>query len=140
VCSPKLLDAGPSLRQPRDLFRHTLCYVNCKVDGMVWPNWRIWMAAAGIEDFDDSGCVAFADSNHVVQAALEGGAVGLVEPAMISSYLAEGRLLKLFDVGVPIAQEYAYHLVYPDHRSEDSRVLAFRNWMFEQTAGVVISG
>jgi hypothetical protein len=60
VCSPKLMATGPSLERPRDLFKHTLCYVDCKVN--------------------DSQCLAFSDSNHVVQAVLEGGAVGLAEP------------------------------------------------------------
>ena len=133
VCSPKLIETGPKLRRPQDLFHHTLCYVDCKVDGMAWPNWRTWMAAAGIDDFDDSRCVAFCDSNHVVQAVLEGGAVGLVEPAMIATDLSQGRLVRLFDIGVGMAQEYAYHLVYPERSSEDPRVLAFRDWMLKET-------
>lgn len=133
VCSPTLLATGPRLEQPRDLFNHTLCFVNCKVDDLLWPNWRMWMAAAAIDDFDDRACVAFSDSNHVVQAVLEGGAVGLVEPAMIANHLADGRLVKLFDVGVSIAEQYAYYLVYPQSSREDPRVLAFREWLFAET-------
>ena len=78
VCSPRLLEAGPAPRQPRDLAAHTLCYVDCRPGGVVWPNWALWMAAAGVPDFDDSGCVAFTESSHVAQAVMDGGAVGLV--------------------------------------------------------------
>ena len=100
VCSPRLLEAGPAPRQPRDLAAHTLCYVDCRPGGVVWPNWALWMAAAGVPDFDDSGCVAFTESSHVAQAVMDGGAVGLVERELVARELAEGRLVQLFDVGV----------------------------------------
>ncbi|MFH0130128.1 LysR substrate-binding domain-containing protein [Variovorax sp. VaC1] len=132
VCSPKLLETGPGLQAPRDLLQHTLCYVDWKTDGMVWPNWRMWMAAAGIADFDDSRCVAFSDSGFVVQAVIESGAVGLADLDMIATDLAQGRLVRLFDIGVPVAQPYAYHLVCPESSSEDPRVLAFREWMLKE--------
>lgn len=132
VCSPKLLETDPSLQAPRDLLQHTLCYVDWKTDGMVWPNWRMWMAAAGIADFDDSRCVAFSDSGFVVQAVIESGAVGLADLDMIATDLAQGRLVRLFDIGVSVAQPYAYHLVYPESSSEDPRVLAFREWMLKE--------
>lgn len=132
VCSPKLIETGIRLQEPRDLFNHTLCYVDCVTDGMVWPNWHMWMAAAGINDFDDSRCVAFSDSSHVVQAVLDGGAVGLVELAMVASDLAQGRLVRLFDIGVRVEQDYAYYLVYPERSSHDPRVIAFREWMLSE--------
>src|SRR5690606_10157877 len=133
VCSPKLIETGTRLEEPRDLFHHTLCYVDCKTDGMVWPNWRMWMTAAGIDDFDDSRCVAFSDSSHVVQAVAEGGAVGLVELAMIANDLSQGRLVRPFDIGVSVGEDYAYHLVYPESSSQDPRILAFREWMLKET-------
>jgi len=132
VCSPKLLETGPRLKEPRDLFHHTLCHLDWKNDEMVWPNWRMWMAEAGIDDFDDSRCLAFPDSSHVVQAAVEGGAVGLADLAMIANDLVEGRLVRLFDIGVGVATGYAYHLVYPDSGGKDPRVLAFREWMLDE--------
>ncbi len=135
ICSPKLLQASPKLKKPRDLFRHMLCYVDCKVDGMVWPNWPMWMAAAGIDGFDDSRCVAFSDSSHVVQAVIDGTAIGLVELSMIAGDLAQGRVMRLFDIGVSVAPEYAYHLVYPESSSQDPRVLAFREWMLNAISG-----
>ncbi|EHP42679.1 LysR family transcriptional regulator [Cupriavidus basilensis OR16] len=134
ICSPKLLEAGARLQTPRDLLGHTLCYVDCPVDGMAWPDWRLWMAAAGVDDFDDSRCVAFADSSHVVQAVIDGAAIGLVELPMIANDLAQGRLVRLFELGVRIAPAYAYHLVYPARSSQDPRILAFSQWMRDETA------
>ncbi len=131
VCSPALLRTGPALKSPRDLFSRTLCYVDCKPGGIVWPNWPMWMAAAGIDDFDDSRSVAFTESSHVVQAVIDGGAVGLVEWELVERDVSAGRLVRLFDVGVRVAPEYAYHLVYPTGNDADPRVCALRDWMLE---------
>ncbi|RUY21099.1 LysR family transcriptional regulator, partial [Mesorhizobium sp. M7A.F.Ca.CA.001.13.2.1] len=82
VCSPSLLTSGPPLREPRDLFNHTLAHIEWSRQGVTWPNWRMWMAAAGINDFDDSRTVVFGNSTDAVQAALDGNAVALADFAM----------------------------------------------------------
>ena len=132
ICSPALLSAGPPLRKPRDLLRHTLCHVDCEVDGMAWPRWSAWMAAAGVDGFDDSRCVAFPDSSHVVQAVMDGTAAGLAEPHMIARDLAEGRVVQLFDVSVDVAPGLAYHVVYPEHTQDDPRIVALRDWLADE--------
>lgn len=134
VCRPALLDTGPGLTTPRDLFHHTLCYVDCRIEGMVWPDWPTWMAAAGINDFDDSHCVAFSDSSHVAQAVLDSDVVGLVELAMIQGDLSEGRIVRPFDTAVSVADNYSYYLVYPERSAEDPRIGAFREWTLRETA------
>lgn len=134
VCSPRLLASGPPLATPRDLLQHTLCHVDWKTDGMVWPNWPMWMAAAGIEGFDDSHCIGFADSSDVVRAVTESGMVGLADLDMIGADLAQGRLVRLFDIGVPMAAGYAYHLVYPEGSAQDPRILAFQDWLLGQAS------
>ncbi|WP_232452706.1 LysR substrate-binding domain-containing protein [Burkholderia ubonensis] len=132
VCSPALLSAGPPLRAPRDVLRHTLCHADCEVDGVIWPRWSAWMAAAGIHGFDDSRCVAFPDSSHVVQAVTDGAAVGLAEPQMIARDLADGRLVRLFDVSVAVAPGVAYHVVYPERTQDDPRIVALRDWLADE--------
>jgi len=132
VCGPALLANGIVLNEPRDLLQHTLCYVDWKTERMVWPNWRMWMAAAGIDDFDDSRCVAFADSGYVVQTVIDSGAIGLVDLALIGNDLAQGRLARVFDIGVEVAADYAYHLVYAERGGDDPRIQAFTQWMLDQ--------
>ncbi|SIT25586.1 LysR family transcriptional regulator, glycine cleavage system transcriptional activator [Achromobacter sp. MFA1 R4] len=129
VCSPALLARGPAIARPEDLAAHTLCYVDCRPGGIVWPDWPMWMAAAGVPDFDGRRCVAFAESSHVVQAVLEGGAAGLVELELVDRELEQGRLVRLFDVGVKVAPDYAYHLVYPAGSRDDPRVQALQDWL-----------
>ncbi|KVL50713.1 transcriptional regulator [Burkholderia cepacia] len=133
IGSPALLSAAP-LRKPRDLLRHTLCHADCEVDGVTWPRWSAWMAAAGIDGFDDSRCVSFPDSSHVVQAVTDGTAVGLAEPHMIARDLAQGRVVRLFDVNVEVAPGLAYHVVYPERMQDDPRIVALRGWLADEVA------
>jgi len=134
VCSPRLLKTGPPLKVPRDLFNHTLAHIEWSRRGVTWPNWRMWMAAAGISDVDDSRVVTFTSSSDAVQAALEGNAVALADLAMVANDLSEGRLLQPFDLGIRMSREFAYFLVYPESASSDPRVVAFREWILEEAA------
>ncbi|MGK9166069.1 transcriptional regulator GcvA [Inquilinus limosus] len=140
ICSPKLIEIGPRLEEPRDLVHHTLFYVDRKTEGIAWPGWRMWMAAAGIDDFDDSRCVAFSDTSHVVQAAIDSGAVGLADLAMIANDLSQGRLVRLFDIGISVANNHTYHLVYPEGSSRDPRILAFRDWLLAEAGQPIQPG
>jgi len=132
VCSPKLLRSGPPLNEPSDLLRHTLVHIDWSRQGVTWPNWRMWMAAAGVEDFDDSGCVAFEYSSHAVQAAIDGSAVALADFAMVANDLSTGRLVRPFALGIRLPADFAYYLVYPTETATDPRIVAFRDWLFDE--------
>ncbi|MGX7875722.1 transcriptional regulator GcvA [Mesorhizobium sp. ORM6] len=134
VCSPGLLASGPPLREPRDLFQHTLAHIEWARQGVTWPNWRMWMAAAGVDDFDDSRTVVFGTSTDAVQAALDGNAVALADFAMVANDLSEGRLVRPFELSIRVAPEFAYFLVYPQAMADDPRIVAFREWILEEVA------
>jgi LysR family glycine cleavage system transcriptional activator len=134
VCSPVLLNNGPPLKTPRDLFNHRLVHIEWSRQGVTWPNWRMWMAAAGIDDFDDSRTVVFGTSSDAIQAAIEGSAVALADFAMVAHDLSEGRLVQPFELGVRMAPEFAYHLVYPQGSAGDPRIVAFRYWILDEAA------
>jgi LysR family glycine cleavage system transcriptional activator len=134
VCSPALLRAGPPLKEPRDLFHHTLAHIEWSRQGVTWPNWGMWMAAAGVDDFDDSRTIVFGNSTDVVQAALDGNAVALADFAMVANDLSEGRLIRPFALGIKVAPEFAYFLVYPETAANDPRIMAFRDWLLDEVA------
>ena len=79
VCSPALLTAKKPLKQPRDLLQHRLIHVEWSGQGVTWPNWRMWMLAAGVGDFDDRGGLYLDNSGLALQAAIEGQGVALGE-------------------------------------------------------------
>lgn len=134
VCSPALLSAGPPIRQARDLANHTLAHIEWSRQGITWPNWPMWMAAAGVDDFDDSRTVVFGTSSELLQAALEGSAVVLAEFAMVAGDLAEGRLVRPLELSLRISPEFAYFLVYPQATVDDPRIVAFRDWILPEAA------
>lgn len=129
VCSPRLLKSGRPLAEPRDLMQHTLAHIEWSRQGVTWPNWQMWMAAAGIHDFDDSRTVVFGTSSDAVEAALAGEAVALADFAMIANDLSEGRLVRPFELSIKAPAEFAYFLVYPNTSAADPRITAFRDWL-----------
>jgi LysR family glycine cleavage system transcriptional activator len=134
VCSPQLLKSGPPLDTPRDLLRHTLIHIEWSRQGVTWPNWRMWMAAAGVEDFDDRQCQVFAESSFVIQAAIEGNVVALCDFSMVANDLSTGRLIRPFELGIRVTPEFAYHLAYPEEAEGDQRITAFRDWIVDEAA------
>jgi LysR family glycine cleavage system transcriptional activator len=138
VCSPRLLKSGPPMTGPRDLFRHTLAHIEWSRQGVTWPNWRMWMAAAGVDDFDDSRTLVFNTSNDALQAAIDGSAVTLADFAMVANDLSEGRLLRPFELGIKVAREFAYFLVYPESTADDPRIIAFRTWILDEAAKTLV--
>jgi LysR family glycine cleavage system transcriptional activator len=134
VCSPRLLASGRPLSEPRDLLHHTLVHIEWSQHGVTWPNWRMWMAAAGITDFDDSRTIVFGTSSDAIQAALDGDAVALADFAMVANDLSEGRLVQPFELGIRIPPDFAYFLVYPKSAAADPRIVAFRAWILDEAA------
>lgn len=134
VCSPALLASGPPLKEPRDLFHHTLAHIDWSRQGVTWPNWSMWMHAAGVDDFDDSRTLVFGSSTDATQAALDGNAVALADFAMVANDLSQGRLIRPFELGIKVAPEFAYFLVYPQAAKDDPRIVAFREWLLNEVA------
>jgi LysR family glycine cleavage system transcriptional activator len=134
VCSPRLLKSGRPLNEARDLMQHTLAHIEWSRQGVTWPNWQMWMAAAGIHDYDDSRTVVFGTSSDAVEAALAGEAVALADFAMVANDLSEGRLVRPFALSIKAPAEFAYFLVYPNASATDPRIVAFRDWLLDEAA------
>ena len=132
VCSPRLLKSGRPLAEPRDLMQHTLAHIEWSRQGVTWPNWQMWMAAAGIQDFDESRIVVFGTSSDAIEAALAGEAVALADFAMVANDLSEGRLVRPFELSIKAPAEFAYFLVYPVEAAADPRIVAFRDWLLHE--------
>ncbi|HXV30340.1 MAG TPA: transcriptional regulator GcvA [Sinorhizobium sp.] len=132
VCSPRLLKSAPPLKEPRDLLRYTLVDVEWSKGGVTWPNWRMWMAAAGVSDFDDDAGIHFEDSSHAIQAAVDGNVVALADFTMVADDLSVGRLVRPFDLGVKVSAGFAYHVVSPLETADTPPITAFRTWLVEE--------
>ena len=72
----------------------------------------------------------FSSSENVVLSALTGQSVALTRLSLCVDDLDAGRLKILFNLCKPLTQGTS--LVYPDFRSEDHRLLAFRKWLLSE--------
>jgi LysR family transcriptional regulator, glycine cleavage system transcriptional activator len=134
VCSPALLKRRKPLREPRDLLQHTLIHLDYEAQGAVWPNWRMWMLAAGIKDFNDTRGLHFSQTSLAIQAAIDGHGVALGDSTLVGDDLAAGRLVKPFELSLRSPAQFAYHLITRRDTSDRPMTKAFRNWIIAEAA------
>lgn len=128
VCSPALLDGPHPLRSPADLRHHALLHDTMVTTDERWYTWAPWIAWLGLDDVDLSRGPRFSDSNMLLQAAMDGQGVALGRSAIVADELADGRLVRPFQIDRPA--DYAYHFVCPRESIEQPRIRPFRDWLF----------
>ena len=126
VCSPALLEGSRPLKRPSDLRHHTLLHDEGHAE------WRTWLLAAGVDDVDATRGTVFTDSGMLIQAAAAGQGVALARGALAADYLASGRLVRPFDFNLPA--EFAYYIVCPEATADQPKVVAFREWLLQESA------
>jgi LysR family transcriptional regulator, glycine cleavage system transcriptional activator len=128
VCSPALITPEKPLRAPKDLLKHTLIHLDWQSDGAPWPNWRMWMHAAGITDFDANAGLHFGQTSLAIQAALDGHGVALGDSNLVADDLASGRLIKPFELSLKAPSSFSYFLITRLDTTDAPIVNAFRDW------------
>jgi LysR family glycine cleavage system transcriptional activator len=134
VCSPALLNGKRPLREPRDLLKHTLIHVDWDAQGATWPNWRMWMQASGITDFDETRGLHFGQTSLALQAAIDGQGVALGESSLVADDLASGVLIQPFSLTLRGSAQLAYYLITTPQNDADPMVKAFREWILAEAA------
>lgn len=132
VCSPRLLQGDKPLRVPADLRHFTLLHDDRHRNDATFPNWGMWLRAAGVTNVDASHGLRFDAASAVQSAAVEGIGVALGRTSLMADDIAAGRLVRLFDV--ELRSSFAYHLVYPELHLKRSKVKMFRDWMLTEIA------
>ncbi len=138
VCSPRLLDGPQPLKSPADLRAHTLLHTEWSARGDAWPDWRMWLLAAGAPDVDWTRGTQFNDPTLAIQAAIEGQGVALGRSALVQHDLARGRLVRPFDLSVP--GKFSYYVVSTRAAAERPKVSAFRDWLLAEARGSAAAG
>jgi LysR family glycine cleavage system transcriptional activator len=133
VASPALLQSAPALRTPEALSSHTLLHDDSPDDDESCPSWPMWLKAAGIAGVDGTRGPRFNQSSLVLEAATLGRGVALAKATLAARDLAEGRLVKPFEVSVPV--DFAYYLVCPDAKLRLRKVAVFRDWLKAEAEG-----
>lgn len=132
VCSPALMEGAHPLREPSDLRHHTLLHDDSTYADASNPDWAAWLRHAGVGDVDASRGLSFTPSHLVINAAIDGLGVALAKDSWVEQDLAQGRLIRPFDISLPV--EAAYYMVFPKHRAKDVRIATFADWLRSEAA------
>jgi LysR family glycine cleavage system transcriptional activator len=130
VCSPRLVQAEHGLRQPADLRHHALIHDDTILERRDRPRWADWLKAAGVGGIDGDGGLHFTDPALAIAAAIDGLGVALVPRPMVSTELADGRLVTPFDIG--ILTSASYHMVTLPGVAALPAVAAFTAWLRQE--------
>lgn len=134
VCSPALLKTKKPLLHPRDLLQHRLIHVEWSAPGVIWPNWRMWMLAAGVSDYQETSGLRLDNSGLALQAAIDGQGVALGDSSLVSDDLAAGRLVQPFALTIKGPPQFAYYVISPTETQDEALVRAFREWILSEAA------
>ena len=134
VCSPNLLKSKHPLREPRDLKHHTLIHIEWDAQWATWPNWAMWLRAAGAPEIDATRGLHLSQTSLALQAALDGHGVALGDSTLVADDLAARRLVRPFSMALKGPSQFAYHLVHAPQRSEEPLIKAFRRWILDEVA------
>ncbi|OBZ96164.1 hypothetical protein ADU59_07325 [Pararhizobium polonicum] len=132
VCSPRLLEGGQPLAAPEDLLRHTLIQQSWSGQGVVWPDWRAWMQAAGVDGFEPKPGLHYDDTHHAIQAAIDGQGIALGDEALVADDLSAGRLVRPFALSIGGPPNFAYFVVSPLETMQNPLASSFVSWLHSE--------
>ncbi|MEM7619018.1 MAG: transcriptional regulator GcvA [Pseudomonadota bacterium] len=132
MCAPDLMQRkSATLKHPENLTSHRLLHDH----GTLFPeqnvpDWSRWFKNANILIDDSSQGQHFQQSDHAIQAALDGAGVLLGRIAIAAPDLAAGRLVRPFELTLP--SPYGYYFVTRKGRCREKPVAAFLAWLQEE--------
>ncbi|MDR5609150.1 MULTISPECIES: transcriptional regulator GcvA [unclassified Arsenophonus] len=127
VCAPALLAGRYPLKKPQDLIHHTLLHDSSRRD------WQAYARQLSLQDIInvEQGPI-FSHSAMVIQAAIHGQGIALINNVMTKNELDTGRLVCPFnDV---LVSKKAFYLVCHDNQAELGKIAAFRQWILAKAA------
>ncbi|WP_236200078.1 LysR family transcriptional regulator [Pseudomonas pseudonitroreducens] len=128
VCSPRLLNTHQEhLRKPRDLARQVLLHEDIGFD------WSRYFLAAGVPGLQARQNVFLPDAYLTIRAALAGGGVTISDHILAGEELAEGRLVRLFDIDFPAP--HPYFLIIPPHGNQ-ALAREFADWLLHELEAI----
>ncbi len=121
VASPELFEQG----EAPDLRHFPLLHI--LHDGKRLKVWENWLAAMGREDVDARQGLEFSTLDQVINTALAGGGLAVIDRQMIVKELANGSLLPI--TPVEVVGPYGYWLDVANDKLGLSKVRLFTEWL-----------
>jgi LysR family glycine cleavage system transcriptional activator len=119
VLAPSLLEQAGSLEQPSDLLKLPLLHEESR------DLWQRWLSHAGADTAVQRG-VVYTDGGLVLQAALQGEGVALLDELFARDGLKAGKLCQPFELSIPHG---AYWLVAKKFAEIREGEAAFIRWL-----------
>lgn len=121
MCSPGLVNNGPSVERPEDLCRYKLLHA------FGHRPWIEWFQQAGVTGADAALGPVFDDTNLVYAAALSGQGVGLMHTALVREELEAKQLTELFPTEA--REDMGYYVHFRKVEADEPRIARFRDWL-----------
>lgn len=121
VASPTLLASHPAIASPADCLRFPLLHDSDRAD------WRLWLAAQGVEAPRELKGPSFSDDHLLVRAAAAGQGLALVRDVYADDELRQGRLVRAISVQWPT--RLAYYAVSTAEALQRPAVRHVRDWL-----------
>lgn len=95
----------------------------------VGEDWTPWFRAAGLDWPEPASGLSLSDSGMVVQAAIDGHGVALARRSLAMGALRDGRLVRPFDIEVPLLYSESQPLAGGRGLDETGRPMRWRYWI-----------
>jgi DNA-binding transcriptional LysR family regulator len=129
VCSPGLRKKHSEISANDLLAEAELIHLTS-----VSADWAEWFRIVGVEPPDTLRAGLRVDTMHMaLEAAGRGLGVALGRAPLVDLEIESGRLVRIFDDGVPSGLSYWLVTMEPDLQSQD--VKAFRQWLLDELGG-----
>jgi LysR family glycine cleavage system transcriptional activator len=134
LCAPSLITGAHPLRSPADLAHHTLIHDETHVGVFDLPDWRRWLAEAGVSNVDPARSgLHFNVADHAIDAAVAGAGVVLGRMVLADADIKAGRLVQPFPL--KLKADYAFYVVTLESRIDEPAITAFHDWIFAEAEG-----
>ena len=123
VCSPGL-NGGRLPKDPASMLSHPLL-----IDRNL--SWHAWFKSAGLKLDRDIAGTSFTDTNALMEAAVTGQGIALGRLSFTQSDILAGKLVRLSEHSLRVS--YCHYAVYPISSESNPALVAFRDWLIEET-------
>lgn len=127
VCSPDLLTGSTQDEKIKCLKGLTLLHVDWGWQDKMPPSWNDWIQAAGIPEIETLKGPRYNLSSMAIKESIEGRGLMLGQKMLVENDLAAGRLIKAFDLSLPLPE--AYYIVYREDVRAKPHAVNFLNWL-----------
>ena len=106
ACSPALLKDFGRPREPRDMVKLPLLDVDWGPEFPEFPHWTDWLEHYGPATRARAPQMTFSLASASIDAAIEGRGAVLAQHSLAARALADGSLIALFDLTLPLPESY----------------------------------